>query len=211
MSHLKEIFSQALADHSIIGLVIGTRPDCIDTEKINYFRELSQKHFLSIEYGIESCYNQTLEKINRGHTFEEACQAIQMTAEAGIHTGAHLIFGLPGESPEMMLQEARIISQLPLSSVKFHQLQIVKGTLMEKWYAQDPSPFHSFSLEEYMEFVIDFMERLNPAFLVERFAGEMPPRFTSGPGWGRIRNEQIVSLVEKRLAERQTWQGRLFD
>jgi radical SAM superfamily enzyme len=135
---------------------------------------------------------------------------IQKTAEFGITTGAHLIFGLPGESREEMLQEAEMISKLPLTTVKFHQLQIVRGTIMEREFENNPGDFELFTWEEYLDFFIRFLERLNPEIVVERFTGEAPPRFLTGKTWGKKRSDQIVNLVEKRLADLDTWQGKLY-
>lgn len=211
LSKLKEIYNEALQFNEIAGLVIGTRPDCIDEEKLDYFKELSKKHYVIIEYGIESIYTNTLQKINRGHTYEDSVKAIELTALKGIKTGAHFIFGLPGESKENMLKEAKIISKLPLTSIKFHQLQIIRNTKLAEEYKQNPYAFTFFELDKYIEFMVDFVERLNPGFVIERIAGEVPPRFLVGPGWGLIRNDQILQKFEKKLEERNTWQGRLFE
>jgi hypothetical protein len=210
LSKLKKLYEEALDYPGVIGLIIGTRPDCMDDRKLEYIKSLSQRCYLAVEYGIESCYDKTLRRINRGHTFREAVDALKSTAESGINTGAHFIFGLPGESREEMLKEAAIISELPLRTVKFHQLQIIKGTLMETEYLNRPSDFQLFTWEDYLEFFIQFLERLNPDIVVERFTGEAPPRFLNGPGWGKKRTDEIVELVEKRLSELDTWQGRLF-
>jgi len=210
LDRLKQIYSQALSFSEIRGLVIGTRPDCVNPEILKYLGELAQNHYIIVEYGIESCYDKTLKRINRGHTYQQAVDAIHLTAEYGIKTGAHMIIGLPGESRKEILDEAHILSKLPLNNIKFHQLQIIKSTIMEKEYHEHPEQFEFFELNEYIDFMIDFLERLNPLFVVERFAGEVPPRFLAGPGWGLIRNEQILNLFEKRLAERDTWQGKLF-
>ncbi len=207
---LKEIYEQALSHPRVVGLVIGTRPDCVDEVKLDYFQGLAQEYYISIEYGIESCYNKTLELINRCHTFEESVWAIQETARRGISIGAHIIFGLPGESRDAMLAEAEIVSSLPLSSVKFHQLQIIKGTAMEKQFLENPAMFSLFGMEEYINFIVDFLERLNPDIVVERFTGEAPPWFLAVPGWGRLRTDQLLNMIEKKLEERNTWQGRLF-
>ena len=207
---LKKLYEEALSYPGVIGLVIGTRPDCIDEEKLKYFKVLSGGYYLALEYGIESCYNKTLERINRGHTFEEAEKAVRDTTALGINTGAHFILGLPGESREEILAEADIISRLPLSTVKFHQLQIIHGTAMEREYHDNPEDFHLFTWEEYLDFFIKFLERLNPSIVVERFTGEAPPRFLAGPGWGKKRTDQIVNLIENRLEELDTWQGRLY-
>jgi len=207
---LKELYEEALNHPGVIGLIIGTRPDCIDDEKLAYLKELSLKCYIAVEYGIESCYNRTLKRINRGHTFEEAVKAVEKTSGSGMNTGAHFIFGLPGESRDEMLRQADVISALPLKTVKFHQLQIIKGTMMEKEFQQDPSGFELFTWDEYLLFIIRFLERLNPALVVERFTGEAPPRFLTGEGWGKKRSDQIVGLVERKMEELDTWQGRLF-
>lgn len=207
---LKKLYTQALSHPKITGLVIGTRPDCIDVAKLNYLHELSEKHIVIIEYGIESCYDKTLERINRGHTFEQAVSAVNETAERGITQGAHFIFGLPGESREQMLGMADKINKLPLNSVKFHQLQIIKGTSIEKEFALYPSDFYSFSMDEYIDFFIDFLELLRPDLYIERFAGEVPPRFVNSQPWGNIRNAELLHLLDKRLEERDTFQGRFY-
>jgi radical SAM protein (TIGR01212 family) len=207
---LKELYEEALKYPGVIGLIIGTRPDCIDEEKLEYLRELSQRCYLAVEYGIESCYNKTLKRINRGHSFEDAVLALEQTTSYGINTGAHFIFGLPGETREEMLDQVEIISGLPIKTVKFHQLQILKDTAMEIEFRKNPGDFELFTWEEYLDFFIKFLERLNPAIVVERFTGEAPPRFLTGAGWGKKRTDQIVNLIEKRLEELDTWQGRLY-
>ena len=174
---LRKLYEEALSYPGVVGLIIGTRPDCIDDEKLALSKGAFRKCYLAVEYGIESCYNKTLKRINRGHTFEDAVAAVERTAALGINTGAHFIFGLPGETREEMLDQAEIISGLPLKTVKFHQLQIIKGTAMEKEFQDNPSDFELFTWEEYLEFFIRFLERLNPAIVVERFTGEAPPRF----------------------------------
>jgi len=165
---------------------------------------------VSVEYGIESCYNETLKTINRGHTFETAVEAIRKTAARNIFTSAHIIFGLPGEGIEAMLNQAEIISQLPLNSLKLHQLQIIKGTQMAEEYNINPSTFTLFNLEKYIDFVIDFLERLNPEIIIERLSGEVPPRFLEVSSWGLIRSDRVLQMIEQRMKERETWQGRLY-
>ncbi|BDX39717.1 TIGR01212 family radical SAM protein [Tenuifilaceae bacterium CYCD] len=210
LAKLEKLYSEALANPKIIGLVIGTRPDCVDEQKLDYFQELSKKYYIALEYGVESCYNKTLELINRGHKFEKSVWAIEETHKRGIKTGAHIIFGLPGESREEMMAEAAILSKLPLSTIKFHQLQIIKGTAMELQYQQNTSMFNLFGMEEYFNFMVDFLEQLNPNFVVERFTGEAPPRYLATPPWGNYRTDQLMVMLEKILEQRNTWQGRLF-
>lgn len=207
---LMKLYGEALDYPGVIGLIIGTRPDCIDDEKLSYLKGLSEKYYIAVEYGIESCYNKTLERINRGHTFEEAVEAVEKTASYGINTGAHFILGLPGETRDEMFNQVKLISQLPLKTVKFHQLQIIRGTRMEKDFRDNPRDFELFTWEEYLNFFISFLEQLNPFIVVERFTGEAPPRFLTGTGWGKKRADQIVNLIEKRLEELDTWQGRLY-
>lgn len=207
---LKQKYEEAFSCKDVIGLVVGTRPDCIDEEKLNYFEKIAQQYFVSLEYGIESCYNETLKKINRGHTFEQSIKAIEETAKRKIHTGIHLILGLPGESKRDILEEARIISKLPISVIKFHQLQIIKDTAMAGDYLTFPEKYHIFDLDEYIEFIIDFVELLNPAIMIERFTAEVPPRFLIKGGFGMLRTDQILQKIEKRMEERNTWQGRLY-
>ena len=152
----------------------------------------------------------TLAFINRGHTFEQAEVIIRKTASFGIKTGIHLIFGLPGESREEMLSRAEVVSELPLSTIKFHQLQIVKDTVMARQFEENPDFFTLFSLDEYVEFIVAFIERLNPDFVIERFTGEVPPRFLMSQPWGSLRADQVAVMIEAELEKRNTWQGRLF-
>ena len=210
LERLKQLYTEALSHPSVVGIVVGTRPDCVDEEKLDYLAELAKEHVVIVEYGIESCYDKTLARINRGHDFETARKAVMMTAERGIDVGAHFILGLPGETREMMLESCRLINELPLRSAKFHQLQIVKGTRMEKEYEGCPQDFERFTLDEYLDFFTDMLERLRPDLYIERFAGEVPPRFVNETPWGLIRNAELLRLLDKRLEERDTWQGRLI-
>jgi radical SAM protein (TIGR01212 family) len=211
LEKLRELYEEALAFPEVAGLVIGTRPDCIDEEKLVYFQHLSKTHYIILEYGIESCYNRTLRRINRGHTFEDSVRALEMTARKGIRTGAHMIFGLPGESRQEMLAEAKMLSGLPINTIKFHQLQIIKGTVIDSEFKHKPGDFVRFTLNEYIDFIISFIELLNPAFVIERFAGEVPPRFLSRSSWELIRYDRILGMIETRLEELDSWQGKNYD
>lgn len=281
LERLKALYEEVLRHPEVVGIVIGTRPDCVDVEKLDYLADLAAGRVLPgwqrslrqtqgptaqatvpgqakisaqapfpvqtktpdqatfsasadsvsestppvaepvevteltapivvVEYGIESCHDSTLRHINRGHNFECARKAVEMTAERGLDTGAHFILGLPGETREMLLDQCGLISSLPLRSVKFHQLQIVRGTVMEKEYAAYPSAFYRPGLDEYLDFVIDILERLRSDLYIERVAGEVPPRFVNDTPWGLVRNFEILRLLDKRLEERGTWQGRLY-
>lgn len=210
LEKLKEVYDQALAFPEVAGIIIGTRPDCIDGQKLDYFAELAKERYVAIEYGIESCYDQTLASINRGHDFQCAERAVKMTAERGIHTGAHFILGLPGESEQMLIDQTAVINSLPLTTIKFHQLQVFKGTAMALDYEQNPGKFHFWEVEEYIDLFIEILRRLRPDIVVERFASEAPPRYHFGRNWGLIRNEQLLSMFEKRLEERGVYQGELY-
>ena len=159
LDKLRELYSEALSVPDVMGIVIGTRPDCVDDEKLDYFAALSRTHHVVVEYGMESCYDRTLERINRGHTVAQCIRAIEETASRGIHTGTHLIFGLPGESRQEMLDEVEIINRLPIVSIKLHQLQIAVGTAFAQQYAVHPEEFQLFGCDEYIDFVVQFLER----------------------------------------------------
>ena len=210
LDELKQIYQQALDVPSIAGIVIGTRPDCINEPLLHYLNEIQKTHYVMLEYGVESVYDDTLKRVNRGHDFATAKRAIQLTAEHGIPCGGHFIFGLPGETKTMMLDSADIVSQLPLTTVKFHQLQIFKGTKMAEEYQLHPDAFHLFDLDEYIDFVIDFAERLNPNIVIERFAGEVPPRYLVSEPWMKLRYDEVLNRIEKRMEERDTWQGKRY-
>ena len=210
LEELKRIYAQALEVPEIVGIVIGTRPDLIDEDILQYLSKLQKTHYVMLEYGVESVYDETLKRVNRGHDFATAEHAIRMTSQYGIPCGAHFIFGLPSESKTMLLDAANVISRLPLTTVKFHQLQIFKGTPMAEEYQQHPEHFHLFDLEEYINFVINFAERLNPDIVIERFAGEVPPRYLVSEPWMKLRYDEVLAKIEKRMEERNTWQGKRF-
>ena len=209
LEKLKEIYQPALDHKDVVGIVVGTRPDCIDDEKLDFFAQIAKEKYLIIEYGVESCNDASLKAINRGHNYQTSIDAIQKTHDRGIKTGAHFIFGLPGESKEEMMAMAPIISKLPIDNIKFHQLQIITDTKMGEEYLANPEKFTFFEPEEYVDFFIDFAEQLNPNFVIERFVNEVPARFNLQENW-KMRNDQLLNLFEKRLEERDTWQGRLY-
>lgn len=206
---LKERYGEALKHPAVIGLVLGTRPDCVTPEVLDYLQELSQQCYVMVEFGVESVKDETLQRINRGHDFAAAQWAITETARRGIHNCAHLILGLPGESREDFLNQAREMSRLPVENLKLHQLQIHKGTRMAKEFAQRPNDFQLFEVDEYIELVIDYLELLRPSIVLERFVSQAPKDLLIAPLWG-LKNFEFVAKMEKRLAERNTWQGRLY-
>ena len=211
MERLRECYDEALAHPDIAGIVVGTRPDCVDEQKLDYFAELSRKKYVTIEYGVESCYDETLRRINRGHDFATAERAIRMTAERGIHCGAHFILGLPGESDEMLIEQVERINALPLTTVKFHQLQLFRGTALAREWDEHPERFRFWTIEEYLDLFVEILRRLRPDIVVERFAGEAPPRYHHTEGWGLVRNEQLLAMLDKRLELRGVHQGDIFN
>lgn len=190
---LKKMYEEALQEEDIVGLVIGTRPDCISTPLLDYLEQLSRQTFLIVEYGIESANNETLRRINRGHTFECSKKAVEMTAERGILTGGHIILGLPGEDREESLRQAPIISSLPLNILKIHQMQIIKGTRLAEEYLQNPFPLYT--VEEYVRLIADYISLLRKDLVLERFVSQSPPELLIAPRWG-LKNYQFVHLLE---------------
>lgn len=223
LDRLRRLYEEALRHPQVVGIVIGTRPDCVDDEKLDYLadlkdgkvlkgwkREICEHPIVTVEYGIESCYDVTLKRVNRGHNFECARKAVEKTAERGIDVGGHFILGLPGESKQMLLDQCNIINGLPLSSVKFHQLQLVRGTVMEREFERCPDDFVSMGLEEYIDFIVDILMRLRPDLYIERIAGEVPPRFVKVSRWGLVRNFELLKMLDVRLEERGVMQGDLY-
>ena len=210
LERLRELYGEALSHPDVAGIVIGTRPDCVDGRKLDFLAELARERYVAVEYGIESTFDATLRAVNRGHDFACAERAVRMTAERDLAVGAHFILGLPGETDAMLLEQTARINALPLTTVKFHQLQVFRGTAMAAEYDADPSRFRFWTLDEYLDLFVEILRRLRPDLVVERFASEAPPRYHYGRNWGLIRNEQLLALLEKRLARRDAYQGEFF-
>lgn len=211
IGRLKALYDEALSYPGVLGLVIGTRPDCLDNDLLDYLAEVSRDYFVMVEYGLESTDDKVLKHINRGHDFASGVRAVTETAEKGIYTGAHLIFGLPGESREHIIDSSAVISALPLSSLKIRQLQLVKGTLMAEEYKDNPAIFDLYTLEEYLDLVVAFCERISPSLMIERISGEAPPGMLDDPRDWHMRSNEIFRLFEERLEKKDTWQGRLYN
>lgn len=210
LEKLKEMYDEALSFPNIIGLSVATRPDCINDEVFKLLQLLSEKYYVSIEFGVESTNNNTLKAINRCHTFEDSIDAINKTHSSGLQVCAHLILGLPGEDHEQIIQHATLLSQLPIHTLKLHQLQVIRGTKLAEMYLTDHSIIHSYSVDQYIDLVIDFLENLTPEIIIERFTSESPLNKVIAPNWGGIKNFEIVEKIRKRLIERNTWQGKHY-
>ena len=206
LHELRQKYEEAISFPEVVGLVIGTRPDCMPDEVLDYLTGLAKTAYIQVEYGIESTLDTTLQRINRGHTYQQVMDAIRRTAERGILVGAHLILGLPGESREQILSHADRISTLPIATLKLHQLQIMRHTTMEQEFIAHPERFNLYTPLEYTELVIDFIERLNPQIAVERFISQSPKELLIAPDWG-LKNFEFTALVNKHFALRRTRQG----
>lgn len=210
LEQLVQMYEEALAVPDVVGLVIGTRPDCMPEELLDYLSELNERTFLLVEYGIESTNDVILQRINRGHTFACTQETVRRTAERGIRTGGHVIVGLPGEDgKQALLEQAKALSLLPLTTLKLHQLQLIKGTRMAYEYERNPCDFHLYSVDEYIDVVIDYVEHLRPDLVLERFISQSPKELLLAPDWG-LKNHEFTARLQKRMCERDAWQGKYY-
>ncbi len=206
-SELKRKYEEALAHPGVVGIIIGTRPDCMPDVLLSYLSDLSRRTFVLVEYGVESASDETLRRINRGHDFATSVDAIRRTDAAGVAVGAHMILGLPGESRDMILTHADRLSQLPLDTIKLHQLQLIRGTRMAREYELAPGDFHLYDVDEYIDLAIDFAERLSPSIAIERFVSQSPAELLIAPNWG-LKNHEFTARLLRRMRERDSWQGK---
>ncbi len=209
LEHLQILYEEALSVPEVMGIVVGTRPDCVDQEKLDYFAELAKRCHLVIEYGLESMLDHTLLRVNRGHDVEKSRWAVEETAGRGIHVGGHLIIGLPGEERNDYLNTARELTDWPLDSIKFHQLQLIKGTAMAREFEKRPEDFPSFTMEEYLDLMVEIVELLPPRMVIERIAGELTPGMGLREGWG-LRYDGVLKAFEKLQEDKDSWQGKNF-
>ena len=198
LDRLKELYEEALRVPDVVGLVIGTRPDCMPDNLLDYLEELNRRTFLIVEYGVESANEETLVRINRGHTFRQSCEAIRRTAERGIRVGAHIILGFPWESEEELMRQAEEIGRLPLTTLKLHQLQIIRGTQLAREY--EASPWAVPTAEEYIDLVLRYISRLPSRLVLERFVSQSPPEMVIAPQWG-LKNHEFANLLRNRMAK----------
>ena len=206
---LKKMYDEALSVPKVVGLVIGTRPDCISDEVIDYLSFLSKKYFISLEFGVESTNEKTLLAVNRCHTFEDTKNTFEKCKNKGFHLGAHIILGLPGETKEELLNHASEISKLPINTLKIHQLQIVKSSIMAVQFKRNPENFNLFTVEKYIEFISEFITHVRPSIIIERFISETPSDLLIAPKWG-LKNFEMVAKIDKYLANNNLWQGKNY-
>lgn len=208
LEKLKRYYEEALSVEGVVGLVIGTRPDCMPDSLLYYLQRLAENYFVLVEYGVETTDNRTLSAINRGHSWETAQETIGRTAQAGLLQGVHCILGLPGESHQSMMQSAAIIGKLPLQTVKLHQLQLIRHTKMAEEYANYPERFRLYDVDEYIDLAIDYIERIPPHIAIERFTSQSPKELLIAPNWG-LKNYEFTHRLLKRMKARNSYQGRL--
>ncbi|MEG1926781.1 MAG: TIGR01212 family radical SAM protein [Ruthenibacterium sp.] len=207
---LKRKYEEALAVDEVVGLVIGTRPDCMPDALLHYLEELNRHTFLLVEYGIESVEDETLRRINRGHTFQDTVEAVERTAACGILTGGHVILGLPGETREGIVAQASVLSRLPLATLKMHQLQLIRGTRMAHEFEQHPEDFCLFSAGEYIDLVVDYVQHLRPDLVLERFVSQSPKELLIAPDWG-LKNYEFNHRIQKRMLQLGAYQGKKYE
>jgi radical SAM protein (TIGR01212 family) len=207
LTKLRILYEEALSIPEVVGLTIGTRPDCIDEGKIAYLQELASAYDITIEYGLESIYDESLKRINRGHDFQSYLNAINMTQGRGIKICTHLILGFPWETKDQWLYEAEVLSEIPNDFLKIHQLHVVKDTLLARQYSE--KTFRLLSLNEYLDTVVLFLERLNPKLIIQRLCGEAPPFLLIAPKWGK-RSAEIALMIKKALKQKKSWQGKHY-
>ncbi len=205
---VKSLYAEAVSHPDIVGLVIGTRPDCISPELLDFLEKLAKDYYISLEFGVESTLDKSLMITNRCHTYKDTIDAYELSKNRGIELGAHLIIGLPGETREEMLNHAVEISKLPIDLLKLHQLQIVKGTEMAKQIVTTPEMFNLFTANEYIEFITKFISMLRPDIILERFISESPKNMLIAPKWRGMKNFEFVAKVDKLLKAKDIWQGK---
>ena len=204
LSHLKELYEEALRVPDVVGLVIGTRPDCMPDALLEYLEELNRRTFLLVEYGVESANEETLVRVNRGHTFAQARECIIRTAQRGIRVGVHMILGFPWETRSELIRQAQLIASLPITTLKLHQLQVIRGTQLAREYELHPWPLPI--AEEYVDLVLEYISHLPPSLVLERFVSQSPPEYVIAPRWG-LKNHEFSALVKKAMQKRSTQLG----
>ena len=195
---LMRLYSEALDQPGVDGLIIGTRPDCMPQPLLERLARLRESCFVMVEYGAETSHNTTLDIINRCHTWEQTCDAVRRTADAGIETGLHFINGLPGESTAMMMQTVEAINTLPVDVVKFHQMQVVKGTELARRYLRGEAGIIEFSVENYLDLCVQIVKTLRSDIAIERFVSQSPADMLLCPRWG-LKNHEFTDRLNSRL------------
>jgi len=202
--YLRQLYTEAIDHPEVVGLAIGTRPDCVDQDKIRMIDKIADRTFVSLEFGVESIYDDTLRRVNRGHDYSAFLRAIEMTRGRSIHIGAHLILGFPWETREQWLAMADEMSRVGVDALKIHHLHIVRGTALAAEYARRPFPVLGY--EEYLDLLCEFVARLDRNIVIERMFGEAPFGLLVAPNWRRTKND-LVKDIKRIFEERDVRQG----
>ena len=207
LDRLRALWSEAVAHPDVVGLIIGTRPDSVDDPTLDLLREFSQETWLSVEYGLQTVHDRSLDWLNRGHHHDAFLDAVQRSRRRQLSIGAHVILGIPGETPEDMLATADELAGLRIDSVKLHNLYAVKDTRLAEMVigGQVTLP----DRDEYAGRVVDFLERLPPDCVIDRLSGNAPPEYLVGPRWC-LDKSAVRTRIEAEFKRRNTWQGRLY-
>ena len=201
MDVLAPLYETAVAHPDVVGLAIGTRPDCVDEEKLAWLAQLAKSCFVTVEYGLQSASDETLRRINRGHDVQCWRNAVTRTRNRGIHIGTHLILGFPWESREEMLRGAEVVSAAGIDFLKPHHLHVVRGSVLAGEYFANPFPLPT--LEEYARLLADFLARLSPDICIERLFGTAPEELLIAPVWGKNKAE-IQNYLVRMFHENST-------
>lgn len=205
VKHLKALYDEALAIEEVVGLAIGTRPDCVDPSVLDLIESYTQQHLIWIEYGLQSAHDQTLSLINRGHDFAGFEKAVAATRNRNINICAHVILGLPGETRKHMLETADAVAAMGIDGVKLHLLYVVRGTPLEALYRN--SQYQCLEQREYAELVCDFIERLPDSTIIQRLTGDPHPKELVAPSWS-LQKRETMEMIHTCFKKKQTWQGK---
>ena len=206
VDQIRPLIEAALSVDGVEGVVLATRPDCLSAEWLTYLHALSEKTFVMVELGVESVDDDVLCAVGRGHDVACSAQAIAKLKAIDIPICVHLIFGLPGESADYPIRAAHWLNEQCIDVVKLHQLQVVRGSRMAEVFENDPACIPLFTLDRYVQTVVDFLEYLSPTIAVERFVSQSPATELIAPRWG-VKNDEVLSCIEAELERRGSRQG----
>ncbi len=205
LDYLKKLYEEALTlDENIVGLSISTRPDCLTDELIEYFKTLSQKTYLTIELGLQSIHDVSLELINRGHNYLDFERAVEKLRAKNINVIVHIINGLPNETKEMMVNTVKKLNSLDIQGIKIHLLHLMKNTVISEQFLQ--KPFEILTLEKYVEIVCNQLEILNNKIIVHRLTGDSPKEMLIAPLWS-LKKFVVINEIDKEMRRRGSFQG----
>ncbi len=208
VSVLEKMFYKSIEHPDVLGLIIGTRADCLGKDVLDLLSELNKKTYLWIDLGLQSPCEETLKKTNRGHTVEEYSKAVKNLAERNILNCTHVILGMPDETPKQIIASVDFINNLPVDGIKIHNMLVTKHTELANWYEQ--GKYMPFSLEEYSTLCVDYLEHLRPDIIVHRLNAHAPARLTVAPEWS-VNKLGTMNAIHKEIVKRDSWQGKKYE